>query len=418
MMPLVHHRNITGYIITKRELDHMSKNNKNESTDVYYRLKEENKKRKIKIISNFIILVLTVVVIIFSLVNRGILFPDRYKEKTTEKIEENKKNAVEAIQSADNLVQVLDYLDSDYSWLSLRVYSELKNYEKVGRLVNYLEHNEYMIIDYEGEKYMILPYYCDPEKNGGKLYEVKNIEKNYKYYEESDSNVLKLKFTNDVVGDENYQGNYALCILKIDRDVAAVIVDGVEYNEFEGGKVEVAGKIGFVDKNMNIVIPFEFDSNSFDGERYVRLREDGNRVRTTGRIEESDENIIVPWINSYYLVQMVDKETGEGKIGIINQKGRLEHGYINGRISEICNAGSIDKRRIVFYVTVDGYKRYGVLDETLYELFEPQFKDIQIAIKHMNGYLVVETFNKDKEVYNFSGKKESFSADILLKEKD
>lgn len=39
---------------------------------------------------------------------------------------------------------------------------------------------------------------------------------------------------------------------------------------------------------------------------------------------------------------------------------------------------------------------------------------IQIASKYMYGYFIVENFNKDKEVYNFSGEKEAFSADSLL----
>lgn len=32
----------------------------------------------------------------------------------------------------------------------------------------------------------------------------------------------------------------------------------------------------------------------------------------------------------------------------------------------------------------------------------------------MYGYFIVENFNKDKEVYNFNGEKEAFSADSLL----
>lgn len=231
----------------------MFKTKKPENPDVNIRLSELRKKDRNKRIFFTVAFIAVTLLTINTLISKGYISRKAYQNVKAKEYEE--------MYSAKNVFDLNKYIEKELyptycSGCGVKTndpasvwYCETKDYKDIINTIYLLDHHEYVDLEYKGEKYIFFKYHCQPLINGGALFKVENINKNYINDTER---TLSLTFDNDLIkGSTSY--NAAACILKLDGDIDKLIVDGEELTRYQGGTHKINQKNVTLDENMQVI---------------------------------------------------------------------------------------------------------------------------------------------------------------------
>lgn len=320
--------------------------------------------------------------------------------------------------SSDSILKSLNSrIESDL------VYNEASSSKDFNAYFNILARStsNYMIAEKDNENYLIFLYLYS--NYGARMKKINSITKTY------DNNRLHIKMDAKIEPEENIGcaplwTNVAF-IIKLDQDINGVTIDSEtitgapyeeNYEEFEWGIVSLpqTEKCGVIDKDLNIIVPFEYENifpfTTYSPELtyYRAASENGN-----GLYDNHFNMIIKPEYNNIYSINedryIVTKSTSnssfidETKIYALDGNGKEilgpVEGFINGN-----DRFSVYKNQIVFLKLNGGNALYGVIDADLKIIIEPIYKDIvPFSMESSNLFYVVENNNGEFAVIDSDG---------------
>ena len=242
--------------------------------------------------------------------------------------------------------------------------------------------NKYYIVSHGGENYVLFRY--GHIGNPGDLASIGSIAKEYS------GNALNINVDaafNGKIEIGCFTGSvYANCIVKLDRDIAALTVDNYKYTKYDGGIVHIGKKYGVLDKDMNVIVPMKYDIlteflSPGSKQKYYRFHEKGHNG-----IMDEDFNIIleakylnIVFVNDDKFVVMEYNIGGDTTsdtssnctISAVDRSGNVICGPTDGFIDAAENFNNIAHQAVF---SRGGHK--GVIDEDLNVIIEPEYDSI------------------------------------------
>lgn len=325
------------------------------------------------------------------------------------KISQSESDKIENAQTVYEISSLLTKTSN------LMKYSECTNDYELAMYFDLLGTHDYFVVPCGDEKYVLFLYVYS--EYGEILSSITEIQKEY-----DAANDGNLNITVDKQIEYSEQDGFApeitsaRCIVKLDKDIKSLSVDGTAYSEYNGGYIKVGERYGVADADLNIIVPIqyetirEFEAFGTDNHYYFIAAESG-----AGLMNENYEMIISPKYDNIFFVNdskfVVGKgprdevSLGNAQIGVLNQDEELIHEYIDGFIdgSESFNN---DVNQVVFgRMSGDRYLQ-GVLDDDLNIIIEPQYQNITVfnIEEQKDQFYVVENDKSEFAVIDSSGK--------------
>ncbi len=336
----------------------------------------------------------------------------RINSPGSENITKSEEDKIENAQTVYELNSLLKRTSD------LLKYSECPNDDELSMYFDLLETHDYFVVPYGDEKFVLFLY--EYSGYGEILTSITEIKKEYDVPTEGN---LKLTVNNQIEYSEQ-DGcapdiTSARCIVKLDKDIKSLSVDGTDYHEYNGGKIKVGDRYGVADANLNLIVPVKYetirDLETFgtDKHYYYIVAESGSGV-----MNENYETIIFPEYDNIFFVSdskfVVDKALkGEAslensQIGVLNQDDELIHEYIDGFIDG-GESFDNDVHQVVFCRMSGNDFLQGVLDDDLNIIIEPQYKSISVfkIDSKKDQFYVVENAQGEFAAIDSSGKQQT-----------
>ncbi|MDD6401837.1 MAG: hypothetical protein PUG10_09560 [Lachnospiraceae bacterium] len=327
------------------------------------------------------------------LVLSGVVHVKWYDNYLDKKAEEKKI----AIAEAKDVFDLLPYIESERRLDKGCWYSDIKDYKKLANVFEVMRYNQhYAIFTYEGERYLALVY------NSEHYQEVPNKINSVKQEYSGDKLTLTLEVDNKFYS-RPYGDTGAKLFIKLDQDFNQLFIGEDEYSEFEGDFVEIDGKVGYVDKNLNVKIPVIYDDVEWmeAGDDFYKIKgEGGVGLLNTDKdfVFEAKYFDTAALKNGLYMVEEEDEVSGDITINIYNRHNEilssynLGDGYVD-EIFEINNQANFKvkcKKNGIYYT--------GLLGDDWEFIIEPSYEDIRVIYTEpqVSGYY--EVINKSKMV--------------------
>lgn len=165
----------------------------------------------------------------------------------------------QVLASAATVYDLLPYMNESEK---VPLYSEADKKSDLPRYFDFMDYykDEYYIAEYNGEKYVL--FYDTLRSSRDTLLSVDKVEKTYGGKDGSELTILAtVTFFHDEVYRERIVApvSYVRCIVKLDRDITRLVVDGTVYGKFEGGRMTVGGKMCSVKEDLTLRTPPRFD---------------------------------------------------------------------------------------------------------------------------------------------------------------
>ena len=131
------------------------------------------------------------------------------------------------------------------------IYSELKDHKDLDFYFDILKNDQYIIVKYMDNDYLLLWYYFYSYTEG--MTEVSSVDKNYA----ADELKLNVKAKKKSITDDGCFpiGSYCRLILKLDQYISRLYVNDKPYGTYNGGYVKICDMEGLIDKDLNFLIP-------------------------------------------------------------------------------------------------------------------------------------------------------------------
>lgn len=336
-----------------------------------------SKKEKVKKIVGKIF---TVLIVVWILLRTRIIHFKWYDDI----IEEKYRRDYIAIEQAEDIFDLLPYMDYNKALRGGLWYSEIEDHKELGNLFSKLSRDkEYAIVTYKGEEY--LAFWYDNEDINHKVKKVNCVDKKY------NGKSLKLKFDIKRSKSEQERGDYDVkCLVKLDKNIDRLIIDGEEYDEYAGGFVMVKGKYGCLDKHMRVKQPVmyeDYEKINRKSQGIKSVTEVCYRVTTADGEGLLDSNFDVIFEPKYlsvktigkagYLVDELDEATGDTIIRAFNNHDEVCSRNIGrGQSDEVLFVNN--KYSFKVKVRRNGTYFVGVLGTDLETIIEPLYDDIKV----------------------------------------
>ncbi len=321
---------------------------------------------------------------------------------------------IQMINEATNAHDISAFLTKTADFMK---YSECDNDSGLDMYFDLLatESNKYYITKHDGEKYLL--FYCVYSAYGEEMTAITDISKEY------NADKLTVTISKEIKSIEQSgcepDLSYTRCILRLENDITSLSVDGKDYFEYSGGYIRAADLWGVVDKDLNVIVPIqydiirEFDEYRSDDIYYYMTTENG-----MGLMDAEFQTVLPPIYNNIYYANgdrfIVSKgprneiKHGEWQIGIVDRNGDLLHEYINGYLNGYESFNNTIGQAVLSRTEGDACSE-GVIDEELNIIIEPIYKDVRyfdIGAENIRFY-VVENQNSEFAVFDSSGKQQT-----------
>ena len=329
-----------------------------------------------------------------------------------EKLSQFEKDKIENAQTVYEISSLLTRTSD------LLKYSECPNDDEFSMYFDLLGTHDYFVMPYGDEKYVLFLYAFS-----GYGETLSSITEIVKEYDSPNEGNLNLTVNNQIEYTEQ-DGCFpeitsARCIVKLDKDIKSLSVDGTAYNEYKGGYINVGDRYGVADADLNIIVPIQyetirdFETFGTDKHYYFIVSENG-----AGVMNENYETIISPKYENIFFVNDSKFVVGKGprdevglenaQIGILNQDEELIHEYIDGFIDG-SESFDNDVHQVVFgRMSGDKYLQ-GVIDDDLNIIIEPEYQNITVFKIELqkDQFYVVENDKSEFAVIDSSGKQQT-----------
>ncbi len=321
------------------------------------------------------------------------------------------------LEDAKTIFDLKDKLNMTSDWLK---YSECDDDDEFLAYFDLLAltDNDYIEVEKDDSKYILFLYRY--YGYGAVLENVNGIDKKYS------DNTLTLDFNKEISQVENKgcEPDISACIfiIRVDNDFDNLIVDGREYQKYDGGRLRVGDKYGMVDGEFNIRVPVIYDlimnfplaeytlnaSSLEDVPLYYRVcGENGS-----GIVDDNFNTVLSPkYYNITYIGDnkyVVMREKGESsgiennQIGVIDGNENIIHDFIDGFVDAEFRRNYA--HQIIFKRSVGGKVLSGVINEDFEIVIEPKYKDISVwCEENENQFYVVENENEEFAVIDCKG---------------
>ncbi len=296
-------------------------------------------------------------------------------------------------------------------------YAECEDYDPFLWHFDLLPGKEYYIVESSGEKYVLFVYLFDSYKE--RLVSISNVEKQY------NGDSLSLTVSREMRQLSSGCGivtpppvtNCVNCIVRLEKDISSLIVDGENFTEYDGGRVCFKERYGMLDKDLNIVVPikynFIYDVTAYDsGNLYYYIGTDEG----TG-VMDSQYNIVlepaydrVRLINDdrYVVLKYGENDDLKSKtqIGIVNGNGDFIHEYIEGWLNDSADFNNKPRQEVFSHCDDNGNWHYGVIDSNLNIVIEPKFDFLREWQVGVHGAFVyyASLENGEQAYFDINGK--------------
>lgn len=290
-------------------------------------------------------------------------------------------------------------------------YTECEDYSPLLWHFDLLPDKEYYIVESGGEKYVLFHNTYEAFKE--RVDSITNVEKQYDGDSLSLTIYREIKKISSGCAPVSSPANY---IIRFEKDISSLTVDGEEYTEYDGGYISFKERCGMVDKNLNIVVPIKYDYIqdvvAYDsGNLYYYIKSDEGKG-----VMDSQYNILVELIyGDVYLVnddrfavlkyRRNDAPQNINQIGLVDRNGNLIHEYIEGNLAYSADFNN-KPHQTEFARRGDNGKFYsGVIDSDLNIIIEPKydfFRERQIGSESFGYYVRLE--NGEQAFFNLDGK--------------
>lgn len=321
---------------------------------------------------------------------------------------------IKMINEAANAHDISAFLTKTADFMK---YSECDNDSELDMYFDLLatESNKYYITEHGGERYLL--FYCVYSEYGKEMTAITDISK------ECNANKLTVTISKEIKSIEQSgcepDLSYTRCILRLENDITSLSVDGKDYFEYSGGYIRAADLWGVVDKDLNVIVPIQYDIiRKFDEYRSDDIYYYMTTEKGMGLMDAEFQTVLPPIYNNIYYVNgdrfIVSKgprdeiKHGEWQIGIVDRNGELLHEYIDGYINGYESFNNTAHQAV--FSRTDGNDYFeGVIDEELNIIIKPIYKDVRdfdIGAENIRFY-VVENQNSEFAVFNSSGKQQT-----------
>ena len=339
-------------------------------------------------------------------------------------VNRNSKNSMQKaditaseIASAKTLSDLKDRLNMTSDMLK---YSECDDDDEFSAYFDLLAltDNDYIEVEKNDSKYFLFLYrhygYGDIMEN------VNGIEKKYS------DNTLSLELDKEFRETEHSgcEPDISCCrfIVRLDNNFDNLIVDGREYQKYNGGRLRVGDKYGMVDGEFNIRVPVIYDlivnfplaednlnvSSLENVPMYYRICGDNG----SGIVDDNYNIVLSPnYYNITYIgddkyVVMIEKGESNSiennQIAVIDGNENIIHDYIGGFVD--ANLPRNYARQMIFKRSVGGKNLSGVINEDFEIVIEPKYKDISVwCEENEDQFYVVENENEEFAVIDWRG---------------
>lgn len=289
-------------------------------------------------------------------------------------------------------------------------YAECEDYNPFLWYFDLLPGKEYYIVESGGEKYVLFVYMFDSHNE--KLVSVSNVEKQY------NGDSLSLTVSREMKQQNNGFGfvtpppvtNCVNCIVRLEKDISSLTVDGEDYTEYEGSRVCFKERYGMVDKDLNIVVPIKYNSihdvtayNSSVLYYYIQTDEGAG-------VMDSQYNIVLePVYDRVCLINddrfAVMKYGGnndlqsDDEIGIVDRNGNLIHEYIKGWLNGSADFKNKPRQEVFSRCDDNGNWHSGVIDSNLNIIIEPKYDFLREWQVGAHGFVYYARMDNGEQAY-------------------
>lgn len=204
------------------------------------------------------------------------------------------------IENAKTVYEISSFLNKTSD---LMKYSECTNDDELSMYFDLLGTHDYFVVPSGNEKYVLFLY--EYSGYGETLSSITEIAKEY---DSPNEGSLKLTVTSQIEYTE--QDGFApeitsvRCVVKLDKEIKSLSVDGTAYNEYSGGYINVDDKQGVADADLNIIVPIQYetirDFETFGTDKHYYFIAAQNGV---GVMNENYEIIIQPKYDNVFFCE-------------------------------------------------------------------------------------------------------------------
>ena len=335
-----------------------------------------------------------VAIILAALAVMGLFGCKEYKNKVRQKGDDDVETTNDAasnisIEDATTVYQVKSLMTNR---MNDKLYSECKDHDDILFYFDLLPNDQYAIVEHDGENYLLCWYtYSDYSYVGTDVKDVTATETNGKF----DITVSVKKKSSSSMGCFPNMTNYRL-IIRLDKDYDGYIVNNHELTEYNGGRININEKWGFVDKELNIILPIKYD-NIFDYTVHHEVENPPQWYRVynkdlgCGLLDENFNEIIsqnymnIYYVNSNCFIAMLNTNSGsiaDDKIVMIDRDENVIKEMDGFLEDDSCGDLYRMDGHLRFMVPYGNLGHYGIMDEDMNIILEPEYKEIFYVDNH------------------------------------
>ncbi len=296
---------------------------------------------------------------------------------------------------------------------SVMKYSECENDDSLDMYFDLLcgEYNEYYIAEQDGERYALFIYqYLG---YGSVVTSITGLDKQYGSDGLSVAVSKEMKKIKQLGCEPDV--STVRCIVRLDREISSLTVDGVAYSKYDGGYICVGDLWGVVDENLKIIVPIQYDiirelgTFNSDNPYYYMTTEAG-----MGLMDSEYRVLLEPAYGNIFFVNdnrfVVTTPSGAAKfgdsqIGVVDRNGDLICDYIDGFIDGSAHFDNAPCQAVFSRMGNNGMYLEGVVDSDLNIIIEPIYNDVVPFNIGVSGdvFYVVENSDGECAVFDSNG---------------
>ncbi len=292
-------------------------------------------------------------------------------------------------------------------------YSECENDDSLDMYFDLLcvEYNKYYIAEQGGERYALFIYqYLG---YGAVVTSITGLDKQYGSDGLSVAVSKEMKKIKQLGCEPDV--STVRCIVRLDREISSLTVDGMAYSRYDGGYICVGDLWGVVDENLDVIVPIQYDiirelgTFNSDNPYYYMTTEAG-----MGLMDQEYRVLLEPAYGNIFFVNdnrfVVTTPSGavkltDSQIGVVDRNGDLICDYINGFIDGSAHFNNAPCQAVFSRMGNNDNYLEGVVDSELNIIIEPIYNDVVPFNIGVSGdvFYVVENSNGEFAVFDSNG---------------
>ena len=349
-----------------------------------------------------------------------ITIPMNAKEIETQRVEKEQKVESSVFADAKCFADVEQYMTITSEFLKYSDCDDEGAFDAYFDLLLYSTDSYFTFVE-NGESYLAFMFvYDDYGTVLKKINDIKQVE---------DDGTLQLSISMETKKRGGEIGcepdiSYCRCILKLDRGFEKLMVEGREYEPYDGGMIYVNDQVGILDEYLNVIVPIQFDriwrypiyEYDHSGTDSLRVYYKAFTGNATALLDEQYRFILQPEYRTVYYVSdncflvttPVNSSAGlaDSVMKLIDAKGNVLSEEMPGWISDSYTSFTQTYARQLQFAVTEGKDVYhGVLDENLNIVIEPIYKKITTRCSDTEEqYYMVENQAGRVAVFDIYGK--------------